>query len=87
MATDQINVNDITKNDNKVLDIKDGVDIKEGSITHITDLSSFENLTAEDVAAFEIDPKIEAEVRWQYDKVCSSRLAERRKAMPCTDAD
>lgn len=36
-------------------------------LTTVSSLS-IEDMTAEDIAAYEIDPVIEAQVRWQYDK-------------------
>jgi len=49
--------------------------VKDGTYTDIVAASSLDEttsvsaMTAEEIAAFEIDPVIEAEVRWAYDKV------------------
>lgn len=53
----------------------DAMSVKDGTYTDIAAASSLDEttdisaMTAEEIAAFEIDPVIEAEVRWAYDKV------------------
>jgi hypothetical protein len=40
---------------------------KDAGLTRVSSLS-LEDMTPEDIAAYEIDPIVEAQVRWQYDK-------------------
>jgi len=55
--------------------VSDATSIKDGTYTDIVaspsinEVTDFAAMTAEEIAAFQIDPKVEAEVRWQYDKV------------------
>jgi hypothetical protein len=48
-------------------DLERTTSVKDAAFTDITSLSP-EDMTLEDIAAFEIDPVIESQVRWAYDK-------------------
>lgn len=56
-------------------DVSDASSIKDASYTQVDAATVLDvvSMTAEEIAAFEIDPEIEKQVRWQYDKVGFSR--------------
>jgi len=78
------NMTDYTaQSDNKDKKLEDGIQItatptNDGTSTPITlspeelaayKLDRISAMTAEEISAYEIDPVVEAQVRWQYDKV------------------
>lgn len=80
----------IAQSDNKDKKLEDGIQItatptNDGTFTPITmspdELAAYKldrvsNMTAEEISAYEIDPVVEAQVRWQYDKVSSHTYVE-----------
>ena len=80
--------NPAESNERKDKKLEDGVQVTttptdNGTSTPITmspdelaayKLDRISAMTAEEISAYEIDPVVEAQVRWQYDKVSHSHI-------------